>query len=106
MKIQSVQIQNLNRPCTLFLNYLFIFAMSKFKILIIMSKFIEFWVCSTPHWKRMIINTAHIVWFENQDGKAVLYLSSNPDEPLKTDHPFNCLYEELTGLECPDDFPG
>lgn len=67
-----------------------------------MSKFIEFWTVNGEYWKRMVINTAHIVWFENKDGNAVLYLSGDPSKPVETDHPFADLYEALTGEECMD----
>lgn len=65
-----------------------------------MCKFIEFWTDDGLHkgcWKRMIVNVSHIIWFEELNGKAVIYLSSDPDKAIKTDHPFDLLYEELTG---------
>ena len=68
------------------------------KRLMIMCRFIEFWTADDNGiYKRMIVNVAHIVWFKEKDGKAVIYLSSHPDRGIETDHPFAMLYEDLTG---------
>ena len=63
----------------------------------IMCKFIEFWTGDNGVWKRMVVNVAHIVWFEEGNGNAVIYLSPNPGRAVVTDYPFDLLYENLTG---------
>lgn len=61
-----------------------------------MNCFIEFVVEKDGSTVKMAVNVNQIVWFnEDEDGHAVLHLSSDPSEGLHTDLWYSELYGRL-----------